>query len=194
MTKSETIRELAGQGLPVAEIARRIGVRYQHAYNVLRAAGMLAQPASNIATRVGTAKGRETILRPALTRDRLTSCGFDYSGEWVVVDGTLKPSEKLPASRGVYAFVKDDAAVYVGLATMGLAKRLYFYGKPGATQRTSIRIGAALTAEIQGGGRVGIYTTTPPDLEWRGLPVAGDAGLELGLIQNFSLPWNKRGT
>jgi hypothetical protein len=37
----------------------------------------------------------------------------------------------------VYAFAKDGIVLYVGVATMGLAKRLYFYGKPGVTQRTS---------------------------------------------------------
>lgn len=112
----------------------------------------------------------------------------------MLMDGVLKPSQKLPKGRGVYAFVKDEAALYVGLATMGLAKRLYFYGKPGATQRTSIRIGAELRSQLASGAQIGIYTATPPDLEWEGLPVAGDAGLELGLIQAFLLPWNKRGT
>ena len=188
LTKSETIRELAGQGLSVSEIAKPVDVRYQHACNVLRAAEMLAKPMSNIATRIGAGKRPETNHRPALTRGRLTGGGFDYSGEWLVTDGTLKPSDKLPASRGVYVFVLDDGAVYVGLATMGLAKRLYFYGKPGAIQSTSIRIGHALTDEIKGGRRVGIYATTPPDLERCGLSVAGDAGLKLGLIQNFALP------
>lgn len=33
---SENIRALAREGLKVAEIARRLGIRYQHAYNVLK--------------------------------------------------------------------------------------------------------------------------------------------------------------
>lgn len=33
---SEDIRALAREGLKVAEIARRLGIRYQHAYNVLK--------------------------------------------------------------------------------------------------------------------------------------------------------------
>lgn len=36
-------------------------------------------------------------------------------------------------------------------------------------------------------------TAMPPALAWNGLPVAGDAGLELGLIPTFYLPWNMRG-
>lgn len=43
MTASDRIRPLAGDGLTTAEIARRLGIRYQHAYNVyailLRAEG-----------------------------------------------------------------------------------------------------------------------------------------------------------
>ncbi|MGE4340214.1 MAG: DUF6884 domain-containing protein [Pigmentiphaga sp.] len=34
MSVSENIRALAREGLKVAEIARRLGIRYQHAYNV----------------------------------------------------------------------------------------------------------------------------------------------------------------
>lgn len=33
---SENIRALAREGLKVAEIARRLGICYQHAYNVLK--------------------------------------------------------------------------------------------------------------------------------------------------------------
>ncbi|MDH0370009.1 hypothetical protein [Brucella anthropi] len=35
MSVSEDIRALAREGLATAEIARRLGIRYQHAYNVL---------------------------------------------------------------------------------------------------------------------------------------------------------------
>jgi hypothetical protein len=41
MSVSENIRTLAREGLSTAEIARRLGIRYQHAYNVLRADGAL---------------------------------------------------------------------------------------------------------------------------------------------------------
>jgi hypothetical protein len=37
-----------------------------------------------------------------------------------------------------------------------------------------------------------VYTAVPPNLEWNGLPVHGSAGLELGLIRKYSLPWNVR--
>ena len=41
-TKSDKIRELGRCGVPTAEIARYLGIRYQHARNVLVAAGLHA--------------------------------------------------------------------------------------------------------------------------------------------------------
>ena len=35
VTKSDQIRSLAAEKVPTAEIAKRLGIRYQHAYNVL---------------------------------------------------------------------------------------------------------------------------------------------------------------
>lgn len=97
-----------------------------------------------------------------------------------------------------------------GLDRAGIARRLGIRhrrvhsvpGRSGATpsrggraaRTTSIRIGAALKAEIAAGRGVAILVASPPAPEWNGLPVAGDAGLELGLIQAFDLPWNRRGT
>ncbi len=75
---------------------------------------------------------------------------------------------------------------------MGLAKRLYFYAKPGVTQRTSLRLNGIIKSELQKMGSIDIYTAIPPDFEWNGLPVHGTAGLELGLIKKFALPWNMR--
>lgn len=51
-----------------------------------------------------------------------------------------------------------------------------------------------ILAELTGPEAIEIYVAMPPDLGWNGLPVNGSAGLELGLIEKFSLPWNMRGT
>lgn len=40
---------------------------------------------------------------------------------------------KVTGTAGAYAFVKEEVAIYVGVAAMGLRKRLYFYAKPGVT-------------------------------------------------------------
>ena len=44
MSVSENIRVLAREGLATVEIARRLGIRYQHAYNVLKAGATLPAP------------------------------------------------------------------------------------------------------------------------------------------------------
>ncbi|WP_271518437.1 hypothetical protein [Bradyrhizobium sp. CCBAU 53380] len=133
-------------------------------------------------------------FRPALKKDRLAKSGFVLSARWRLDPaGTLSADTRLPAAAGVYAFVKDEVAVYVGVATMGLRKRLYFYAKPGVTQHTSLRLNGLLKEELRNGAAIEIFTACPPNLEWNGLPVSGVAGLELGLIEAFHLPWNIRG-
>lgn len=187
MTKSDAIRTLAKQGLPVTEIAQRVGVRYQHAYNVLKQSGGVARTIqSKSATTTSPTK-------PPLTVQHLVDGGFHHAACWIVTDNMVRLDRSLPKERGVYAFVIDSRAMYVGLATMSLAKRLYFYGRPGAGQKTNVRLNDIIRRQIaEQRDIIEVYVATPPQLEWNGLPVSGDAGLELGLIQSFSLPWNKR--
>ena len=193
MSKSENIRSMAGSGSSVADIARQVGVSYQHAYNVLKAAGSLPTAGSNVAPRTPTPGGGKSA-KPPLLLDVLTAGGFVHAGRWILGDqGALVLDRPLTKDAGVYALVKDEVALYVGLATMGLAKRLYFYGRPGSTQRTSQRVNGLLKAELSTLPHIDIYVATPPDLTWNGLPISGNAGLELGLIEGFSLPWNIRG-
>ena len=190
MTTSSNIRALAREGLSTAQIARRLGIRYQHAYNVLKPTKELraADAQSDARPQAGNRP-----LKPALVVDELTASGFDLTSRWTLSgEGELALDQPLPRAIGVYAFVKSNVALYVGLATMGLARRIYFYGKPGATQRTSQRLNALLKNELLAGSAIDIYTAAPPDLEWNGLPIHGSAGLELGLIKKFALPWNKR--
>lgn len=193
MNTAQRIRDLALTGMPVADIARSIGVRYQRVYSKLRDAGMLT---GLVSSRLSEPKSvsEPKVPKAPLTVGALMAGGFKLVCRWTLVDGVLILSEPLPKARGVYAFVKDGAALYVGLATMGLAKRIYFYGKPGITQRTSQRLNGLLKAELLAGAQIEIYTAAPPNLSWNGLPVSGEAGLELGLIETYSTPWNMRGT
>src|SRR5580700_7093813 len=127
MSTSENVRSLAREGIGVAEIARRLGIRYQHAYNVLKAGGML--PTGPIAST--TARAKVPVPSPLppkqpLTVDELVTGGFVLSGRWVLsASGDLALDRPLPKVVGVYAFAKDTIVLYVGVATMGLAKRLY---------------------------------------------------------------------
>lgn len=130
--------------------------------------------------------------KPVLMVEDLIRGGFELSGQWILSDkGDLKLDRPLPAVVGVYAFAKAGVVVYVGVATMGLAKRLYFYGRPGVSQPTNQRLNKIIKKELLTGS-IEIYTAKPTDLEWQGLPVHGSAGLELGLIKKFALPWNMK--
>ena len=185
MTKSDQIRDLAKQGIEVAEIARRLNIRYQHAYNVLKRRIVPT-------VKSGWPKN-EAKEKPPLKVITLTRSEFQFAGRWIVsAKGALVCDRPLPKEIGVYAFAKDGIVLYVGVATMGLSKRLYFYSKPGSTQRTSQRIHAEIRKALEFVPYVDIYTACPPDIEWNGLPIHGSAGLELGLIKMFSLPWNMR--
>lgn len=198
MTKSERIRELANQGNSTAEIARRLGIRYQHAYNVIVAIKRRA-PAAEAGLEI-TAHHQElprnqSAQKPPLRVDVLVAAGFSFAGRWVLAGpNMLAPDQPISKGIGVYAYAKGSTVLYVGLATMGLAKRLYFYGKPGSSQVTNLRLNGAIRRELEFGADIDIYTAEPPDTEWNGLPIHGAAGLEMGLIKKYALPWNLRGS
>jgi hypothetical protein len=61
----------------------------------------------------------------------------------------------------VYAFARNGIVVYVGVATMGLAKRLYFHGRPGVSQRTSVRINNIIKLELLTIPPIDIYAAGP---------------------------------
>jgi hypothetical protein len=132
--------------------------------------------------------------KPALTAQALLAGGFDITSRWVLAeDGRLALERPLPRQPGVYVFVMRGLAVYVGIASSGLARRLAFYIRPGITQRTSQRVNARLLAELPAVGTVDIFTAAPPDASWNGWPINAAAGLEVGLIANYDVPWNLRG-
>lgn len=194
MSVSDNIRALASDGLSTADIARRLGIRYQHAYNVLKAdrtpiAISNAPPCSTEFPIIAPAP-----QKPSLTAETLITGGFALTGRWVLSGtGDLVLDQPFPKAAGVYAFAKDGIALYVGVATMALAKRLYFYGRPGVTQRTSRRLNGIIKGEL---ATVPVSTSTPPSRPtsngMNGLPIHGSAGLELGLIKGYALPWNMR--
>lgn len=187
-TKSEAIKRLSAEGVAVAEIARRLGIRYQFAYGVLNRSNKAVPTVS----KAGRVKALSTV-KPPLSVAILLEAEFTRSAIWVRDDaGCLILNASLNRTPGVYAFGVDGRIMYVGLASMGLAKRIYFYGNPGVSQRTNIRIKALILNELSEGRTVEIWTACPPTSSWNGLPIDGCAGLELGLIRTFDLPWNIR--
>jgi hypothetical protein len=185
--KSEQIRQLARTGEPVAQIARTLNVSYQFAYNVCSKAGLLSKVS-------GTRSLPQMVApKPSLTVARLLDAGFTHYGDWVISDPRLV-LPAIPKLPGVYAFALDGVVQYLGVATRSLAQRLYGYVRPGPTQTTNQRVNEALLRLIVEGSSVAIYCATPPDFDWNGLPISGVAGLEIGLLRSFDLPWNITGS
>lgn len=134
------------------------------------------------------------MSNPSLTAEQLLQGGFKEVGCWKLNSARdLGHSIDLPKSAGVYAFVIDGIAQYVGVASKSLHQRLGFYRKPGTSQRTNIRINEVIRGELVRGTIVRIFTAQPTDHEWNGFKIRGAEGLEAGLIAEFDLPWNVRG-
>lgn len=130
-----------------------------------------------------------------LTSDRLLEAGFESVGCWELNSAfDLTHSIDLPDRPGVYAFAIDGVVQYVGLASKSLRQRLGFYRKPGPSQRTNIRLNEIIRGRINKGSVVQIFTVHPPDHDWNGFRISGAEGLEAGLISEFDLPWNMRGS
>lgn len=187
MTKADQIRALAKEGLRNADIARRLEIRPQHVSSVLRRSSIDRAPSPTRAPAL-------VVEKPRLTAEILIAGGFSRAAQWTVQEDELALDGSLPKLTGVYAMVQDGAAIYVGVAANSLDHRFRFYVRPGSTQTTSRRVKAALLDQLTAGNVVEIFVACPPTLQWNGLPVNGAAGLEVGLISTYALPWNKRGT
>ena len=159
MSVSENIRKLGREGLNTADIASRLSIRYQHAYNVLKASGMQSAPRSRSSVVPNLPSRSAGTLKPALLAKELIAGGFELSGRWMLSEaGHLRVDRPLPDAVGIYAFAKGEIVVYVGVATMGLARRLYSYGKPGKTQSTNLRINDLLRSELLTVPSIEIYS------------------------------------
>jgi hypothetical protein len=136
-----------------------------------------------------------TMTQPTLTVQRLVEAGFAEVGGWELnSERDLVHRVDLPKQAGVYAFSINGIVHYVGLASKSLRQRLGFYRKPGASQRTNIRLNEIIRDHIARGTIVQILIAHPPDREWNGFIIRGAEGLEAGLIGEFDLPWNVRGS
>ena len=125
----------------------------------------------------------------------LTTSGFQRLGEWQ--HGPEHGPHGVgwgfscPATPGVYAFAVDGAVMYIGSAQRGLRTRLRQY-TGSTTLRTAARVRAEIIAALSAGSTVEVYALTPPQIEWRGLPVDLVAGIEEGLIRTLRPAWNRR--
>jgi len=172
--------------MPVSQIAAELGISYQFAYNVAAKAGLLrsAPKAPSIVK----------PMKPPLTVPLLLAGGFEQTGEWLLSPaGALTISTPPPRMPGVYAFVQDKEARYVGVTLRTLFERMNLYRHGHSSQPTNVVMRARLIEELSAAKPVSIYTVQPPDGEWNGWPITTSAGLEIALIRRYRLPWNKKG-
>ena len=132
--------------------------------------------------------------KPGLDSELLLANGFTVEGRWIVGGfGSLQLDPSPSRGPGVYAFAVNGAVKYVGVATVCMVQRLNFYGRPGKSQSTNIRIKQLLLTELSSQAELDILVARPEKGLWRSLPVDMCAGLEVGLVKAFFLPWNIKG-
>jgi hypothetical protein len=132
--------------------------------------------------------------RTDLPASVLIEAGFHLCGQWETSPaGGIRFLGDIPRDPGAYAHAVDGVGMYIGVATMGLKNRIYFYGKPGSTQRTSVRVNDLIAKELAKNRKVDLLVVVPGATEWNGLPVDLASGLEHGLIRKYLPPWNRRG-
>ena len=191
-TTADKIRALLQEGYLRADVARFLGVRYQHVRGVAVAAGIDG----------GLQRGIEVVAKSKpipkvpedVAIDVLLDAGFARLGTWVA-DGTGGIALDTPAPRdpGVYVFVVGGMIKYIGVSRAGIRSRMSNYRAGQAGQKTSARVNQIINEHVSAGTVVEVYVAHPPAIEWNGLPVVTAAGLEAGLIKMIQPPWNKMG-
>ena len=185
MALPDSIRALAREGVDVAEIARRLGLRPQQVQKVLNASRSTRGPAGGVRAVVGSSG------KPPLPVAELLRSGFHFAGRLTRADtGDVTLDAELPTSQGIYALTSNGLALFVGNATNGIADRLQSIANPGAAQTDNQRLNGLLRAELVRVPSVDVYVAVPPELEWTGYFVHGSAGLELRLVEKHDLAWN----
>jgi hypothetical protein len=199
-TTSEKIRRLAEAGYTHSEIATFLGKRYQHIYNVLVAAGIAPKSQTRmkppmtefvsepIKLPITAKKSAETPM-PAT---KLKECGFRDCGTWKVVDGKLTLTGSPPDQYGVYAIIRDDDVVYIGVSK-SVKRRLLEYRVGPEGQATSKRVNELIRLAIEAKCLMSLMVATPGKTTWMNLPVELAPGLEAAMIEKMQPEWNKKG-
>src|ERR1700729_4556214 len=128
-TKAAKIRALANEGRSRVEISKLLGIRYQHVRNVLlrsNVSGGLHKVVGDKRDRAD-ARTEESAVSKAHW-EVLADSGFQLLGEWELnVGGLIRIDRRAPSESGVYAFVMDEAVVYIGLTKRGFHTRFEQY-------------------------------------------------------------------
>lgn len=188
-TTSSKIRALAGAGCTRVEIRDLLGIRYQRVRNVLVAADIETPNSRTLKTKQNRSN---IIIEPKpIPASILLDAGFVKAANWSL-GGThgIELNESLPKLPSVYAFVVNDAVMYIGKSSKNLSSRFYYYKRPGKHQSTNIKMKERILGLLKSGVSIEILIAHPEGTSWNGLPVSLVPGLEEGLIHRFQPPWN----
>lgn len=196
LTTADKIRALVKAGYFRTEVAKLLGIRYQHVRVVLRRSGIEAGLKKVVALELDPVE-IDVVDKPvhATSAQTLLLAGFKHLGSWTLAEGDgIELTVKAPAESGVYAFVADDTIKYIGVTQRTFHQRMYNYKRGYARQRTSARIKKLIRATLDLGAPVHILIACPKQsCDWQGLPVDVAAGLEFGLIKMIQPEWNMLG-
>lgn len=130
---------------------------------------------------------RETlVLGPDLLR-----AGFSEIGEWELTpSGGLRGPATAREKPCIYAFLIEDAIVYVGLATFGVSRRLRSYEIADAEAKNRTALTFLLYEALADGQQVKVLAADAELMDYNGIPVDVAAGLESALIVRARPLWN----
>lgn len=194
--KSADIRRLAADGMSIAEIARQLDIKYQHAYSVLKNSTGTTKPDTLNSHKDMVCAERQEHSEVKNDIDRLLAIGFEVIGHWSLKESNLNFLLEKHADRrnALYAFANGTEILYIGKTRKSLNERMYQYKNPGPTQKTNITNHKNLLEFLKLDVDVSILGFLDSGLLHYGefhLNLA--AALEDGLIEKMQPLWNKSG-
>ena len=125
--------------------------------------------------------------------ERLKAIGFYECGEWAIESNRLVVKIRAcPDENNIlYAFVIDEAVMYIGKSVRGFRARMHGYQNPHESQRTNFRNNTNLVSKIGSGSHVAIYVFQDKEQRRYGeFRINLAAGLEDSLVDGLKPPWN----
>lgn len=133
------------------------------------------------------------------TVDRLVAIGFKQAGRWLLTNQVLRLELKptvMHEQNVLYAFVVDNALMYIGKTTQSLIKRMQGYRSPASNVEqggsTNIKNNRNIINALAKGANVHIYVLHNLPVQHHGeFPLNLAAGLEDSLISSLTPLWNR---
>lgn len=134
----------------------------------------------------------------------LSELQFQEIGEWKVssdgnsIEYAINSKSYLDIPNVLYSFVVDSDTTsfdgYIGKTSKTIKNRFQGYVKPGADQKTNIRVSEKIVQCLKKGQKVYIYALFDIEpLQWGSYSINLAAGLEDSMVQKLKPTWNIAG-